>query len=118
MAATQVRQSNSQELSNTAWAYATAGHVAPQLFDALAAVVHSRLTSPALDEELSTFSPQELANLCWAFATLGHRHDKLFDALAGAALSSMRDFNPQNMANTAVSSRCVHRPHTLHQPLL
>ena len=101
-AASRMRELKPQELSNTAWAYATAGHRAPQLFDALAAVVESRLTQPSLDEELSTFSPQELANVCWAFATAGHRHDKLFDALATAALTSMKDFNPQNMANTAV----------------
>jgi hypothetical protein len=33
-----MREFNPQELANTAWAYATSGHSAPELFDAVAAV--------------------------------------------------------------------------------
>lgn len=109
-AASRMRELKPQELSNTAWAYATAGHNSPPLFDALAAVVTARLTQPSLDAELSTYSPQELANLCWAFATAGHRHDKLFDALADAALLSMDQYNPQNMANTAWAFATARHP--------
>ena len=52
-----------QGLSNTVWAYATAGHASPALFDAVAAQAMSRV---------HRFNPQELANTAWAFATAGH----------------------------------------------
>ena len=100
-AASRMRELKPQELSNSAWAYATAGHRAPELFDALAEVSAARLTRPSLDSELHDFSPQELSNIAWAFASAGHAHPKLFDALASASLDSIRHFNPQNLANTA-----------------
>ena len=48
-----------QGLSNTAWAFATAGHASPELFEAVA-----RAAVPRLGE----FKPQGLANTAWAFA--------------------------------------------------
>eukprot|EP00316_Scyphosphaera_apsteinii_P019076 CAMPEP_0119298496 /NCGR_PEP_ID=MMETSP1333-20130426/673_1 /TAXON_ID=418940 /ORGANISM="Scyphosphaera apsteinii, Strain RCC1455" /LENGTH=49 /DNA_ID= /DNA_START= /DNA_END= /DNA_ORIENTATION= len=47
-----------------AWAFATAGHKAPTLFQALARVSEGRLAE---------FNPQNLANMAWAFATAGHK---------------------------------------------
>ena len=56
-----VREFNPQELANTAWAYATAGHAAPQLLDALASASVARVRE---------FNPQNLANTAWAYAVL------------------------------------------------
>ena len=56
-----VREFNAQALANTAWAYATAGHAAPQLLDALASASVARVRE---------FNPQNLANTAWAYAVL------------------------------------------------
>ena len=58
-----------QNLSNTAWAFATARHAAPALLDALAAEA-----APQLGE----FNPQNLSNTAWAFATAQHAAPSLF----------------------------------------
>ena len=87
-----VREFNPQALANTAWAYATAGHAAPQLLDALASASAARVRE---------FNPQELANTAWAYATAGHAAPQLLDALASASVARVREFNPQNLANTA-----------------
>eukprot|EP00747_Dinoflagellata_sp_TGD_P142893 gnl/TRDRNA2_/TRDRNA2_176308_c4_seq7.p1 gnl/TRDRNA2_/TRDRNA2_176308_c4~~gnl/TRDRNA2_/TRDRNA2_176308_c4_seq7.p1 ORF type:complete len:314 (+),score=49.47 gnl/TRDRNA2_/TRDRNA2_176308_c4_seq7:221-1162(+) len=39
--------------------------------------------------------------MAWAFATAKHRNEKLFTALAIAAQRRLREFNPQDVANTA-----------------
>jgi hypothetical protein len=83
---------NSQELANTAWAFATAGHAAQALLDAIAAVAVPRLRE---------FNPQGLANTAWAFATAGHAAPALLDAIAAAAVLRLREFKPQELANTA-----------------
>ncbi|KAJ1636936.1 hypothetical protein T492DRAFT_860833 [Pavlovales sp. CCMP2436] len=54
---------NPQNLSNTAWAFATLGTPAPQLFDAIARESEHRIGS---------FTPQELANYAWAFAVIDY----------------------------------------------
>jgi|TARA_B100000524_G_scaffold142117_1_gene71310 hypothetical protein len=46
--------SNAQSISNTAWAFATAGHASPELFDAIAAEVVHR--------GLGDFNAQNLSN--------------------------------------------------------
>ena len=61
---------NPQELANTAWAHAMAGHDAPALFDAIAAAAVLRLRD---------FNPQNLANTAWAYATAGHDAPVLLD---------------------------------------
>ena len=43
-----------------AWAFATAGHASPELFNAISAV--------AVRRGLGDFNPQELSNMAWAFA--------------------------------------------------
>jgi len=90
-----------QELANTAWAYATAGHAAPALLDALAAEAAGRVRE---------FNPQELANTAWAYATAGHAAPALLDALAAEAAGRVREFNPQELANTAWAFAVADRP--------
>ncbi len=68
----------SQELANTAWAFATVGQSDEKLFVVLARAVERRV---------SEFNTQDLANTAWAFATLGQLDDKLFAALAMGVLS-------------------------------
>jgi hypothetical protein len=80
------------DLANTAWAFATAGHAAPALFDAIAAEAAPRL---------SKFSPQNLANTAWAFATASHAAPALLDATAAEAAPRLGEFSSQNLANTA-----------------
>jgi hypothetical protein len=81
-----------QGLSNTVWAYATAGHASPTLFDAVAAQAIPRVHQ---------FNPQELANTAWAFATAGHAAPPLFDAIAGVATPSAAQFNAMELASLA-----------------
>ena len=52
---------NAQDVSNTAWAYATAGHAAPELFDAMA---------EAAVPKLGEFTEQALANTAWALSLI------------------------------------------------
>ena len=58
-----------QALSNTAWAFATAGHKAPALFEAIARQAQGRV---------GEFVPQALSNTAWAFAVADARCDALF----------------------------------------
>jgi len=77
-----VHELNPQNLANTAWAFATTGHAAPALFDAIGREAAARVRE---------LNPQNLANTAWAFATAGHAAPALFnqhfarrcDALAG-----------------------------------
>ena len=55
---------SSQNLANTAWAFATVGHKDKRLFTALAAAAQWRM----MDLNL-----QELANTAWAFATVSQK---------------------------------------------
>jgi hypothetical protein len=79
-----------QELSNMAWAYATAGH-APALLDAISAEAAPRVRE---------FNEQDLANTAWAYATAGHAAPVLFDAIAVEAVRRVHEFTPQGLANT------------------
>ena len=49
----QLRECNAQDLANAAWAFATAEHAVPALFDAIATAAVPRLHE---------FNPQDLAN--------------------------------------------------------
>ena len=89
-----IRDFNGQSISNTTWAFATAGHASPALFDAVAAEATKR--------GLREFNPQALANTAWAFATAGHASPALLDAVAAEATKrGLREFTPQALANTA-----------------
>jgi len=81
-----------QALSNTAWAFATAGHAAPALFDAIGKEAAGRVRE---------LKPQKLSNMAWAFATAGHAAPSLFDAIGREAAGRVRELNPQALANTA-----------------
>ena len=70
-----MREFNSQNIANTAWAYAilyaTACHPATTLLDAILAEAVPRVRE---------FNPQALANTAWAYATSGHSSPALLDA--------------------------------------
>ena len=83
---------NPQELANTAWAFAKAGHPDPALFTAVAGAAERRLGS---------FNAQELTNTAWAFATAGQTNEQLFVELAQAVGQRLGDFNTQGLANTS-----------------
>jgi hypothetical protein len=82
-----VGEFNQQALANTAWAFATAGHAAPSLFDAIAAEAASRV---------GEFNPQGLTTTAWSFAVadtlssaalaefFGHAFSRRCDVLAGS----------------------------------
>ena len=62
---------NAQCLSNTGWAFATAGHEAPALFEAISAELANR--------QLGGFHEQNVCAMAWAFAVLDPRSaDALF----------------------------------------
>eukprot|EP00928_Gymnodinium_smaydae_P038278 TRINITY_DN26430_c0_g1_i1.p1 TRINITY_DN26430_c0_g1~~TRINITY_DN26430_c0_g1_i1.p1 ORF type:complete len:1082 (+),score=131.33 TRINITY_DN26430_c0_g1_i1:283-3246(+) len=83
---------NAQELANTAWAFAKAGHDDAALFKALEVVVVKRV-----DE----FNSQELANIVWAFATAGYSSKQLFTAFGVAVKRRLDEFTTQGFANVA-----------------
>ena len=64
LAEQRMRDFTSQELANTAWAFATLGHKDERLFSTLAA---------AAEQRMRDFNSQELANTAWAFATVGRK---------------------------------------------
>ena len=65
-----------QGLAIAAWAYASSGTEAPQLYAALSSSAVVRLHH---------FQPQGLANLVWGLATAGHEEPALFAAVAAEA---------------------------------
>ena len=67
-----MRDFNSQNLANTAWAFAT-GHEDQHLFTALA---------DAAERRMRNFKSQELASTAWvlAAASMGHKGERLFTA--------------------------------------
>ena len=86
-------QFNEQELSNTVWAYATAGEPHSKLFNKLADHI------VALDK-MDRFIPQNLSNTVWAYATAKESHPYLFQKLSDAAINRRNEFiEPQHIAN-------------------
>ena len=85
---------NEQHLSNTAWAFATAGHEAPELFAAISAEVVRR--------RLDGFDAQGFSNTAWAFAKAGHVSPELFAAISAEAVRrGLDDIDEQHLSNTA-----------------
>ncbi|KAG8465191.1 hypothetical protein KFE25_012554 [Diacronema lutheri] len=93
-AAPRLDEFNSQELSNTMLAFATAGVHVPDFFERVAQAAGSA-------ERIRTFNEQELANTAWAFAKLNVSAPALFDAIAVEAEPRLRTFIAQGLANTA-----------------
>ena len=87
-------QFHPQMTSNACWAFATARHPSPVLFEAVAAALRDE---PSRLEEMP---PQALASLAWAYARLGHADEPLFEALAAAATPRLSSFSPQQLSNT------------------
>ena len=69
---------DAQGLSMTSWAFATAAHASPQLFDAISAEVARR--------GLHGFNEQHLSNTVWAFAKAGHEAPALLEAISVEAV--------------------------------
>ena len=78
-----VGEFKAQELSNTAWAFATAGHKAPDLFEAIAQEAHGWVGG---------IKAQALSNTAWAFAKAGHKAPALFEAIAKQAQGRVGEF--------------------------
>ena len=94
-ATAKIREFNTQELSNTAWAYATAHHAEPALFAAIGSVVVMKAPQ---------FKAQEISNTLWAFAKMEIGDcDEVFASLADAAMrlacNNPQAYNPQNVSN-------------------
>ena len=90
---------NAQDVSNTAWAWATAGATSNQAgWDALAAHAPSKIES---------FDQRALSLTAWAFATSGVAAPPLFEAIAQAAPARMArdEFDAQGYANTVLGRR-------------
>ena len=86
---------NAQDVSNTAWAWATAGATSnPAGWDALATHAPSKIES---------FDQRALSLTAWAFATSGVAAPQLFEAIAQVAPARMArdEFDAQGYANTA-----------------
>ena len=62
-----------QGISNTAWAFATAGQKNEPLFAA---------SARAAEQRMKEFKAQEISSTAWAFATAGQKNEPLFAALA------------------------------------
>ena len=83
-----------QSLSNTAWAFAKAGHSSPALFSAISA--------EALRRGLGGFDEQALSNTAWAFAKAGHSSPALFSAISAEALRrGLGGFDERALSNAA-----------------
>jgi hypothetical protein len=96
-----VREFNPQNLAQSVWAYATTGHAAPTLLDAIAAEAAPRVRE---------FNPQNLANTSWAYATAGHAAPALLDAIAAEAVRRVPEFNAQDLTNTAWAYAVANHP--------
>ncbi|EJK54518.1 hypothetical protein THAOC_25847, partial [Thalassiosira oceanica] len=83
-----------QNLSNTAWAFATAGESHPGLFRKIGGHVAGLMS-------LDLFKPLELSNTAWAFAKAGKSNPKLFKKICDyiAGLDSLDSFDPQALSN-------------------
>ena len=65
-----------EDISNTAWAFATSGEYCKEMFDVFADEACRRV---------HTFNNQHVSMVLWAFVTLRHRHDQLFRTLGARA---------------------------------
>ena len=83
-----------QNLSNTAWAFAKAGHSSAALFSAISA--------EALRRGLGGYNEQNLSIMAWAFAKVGHSSPALFVAISAEVMRrGLGGFNEQDLSNTA-----------------
>ncbi|EJK77069.1 hypothetical protein THAOC_01121, partial [Thalassiosira oceanica] len=83
-----------RDLSNTAWAFATAGVSHPELFKKIG---HHVAEQGCFD----SFKPQELSNTVWACATVGYTDERLFSAFAPVIGSKLDECSEQELTNIA-----------------
>ena len=89
--ARRLAEQSPQGLANTIWAFATAGHASPALYEA---------TSAHIVEQMADFNPQGLANAAWAYATAGEESPVLFAALATELRErDLDEFKSQELCN-------------------
>jgi len=95
-----------QALSNTVWAYATAGISHPKVFEKVANHI-ARLDS------LDRFIPQHLSNTVWAYAKAGVYHPKLFETVGNhiVRFDHLDKFIPQHLSNTVWAYSTAQVPH-------
>lgn len=84
----------SQELANTAYAFARVGHRDERLFAAVGAEALPRLHE---------FNEQELANLAWAHAAVGVANGRLLEAIAARLCADVRALSPPGLCNTVLA---------------
>ena len=97
----QAGELNAQGLSNTAWAFAKAGHSSPALFAAIETQVAARA---------SELNAQELSNTGWAFAKAGHSSPALFAAIAKQVAARAGELTAQGLSNTAWAFAVLDEP--------
>uniref|UniRef100_A0A7S4RUQ2 Pseudouridine synthase RsuA/RluA-like domain-containing protein n=1 Tax=Alexandrium monilatum TaxID=311494 RepID=A0A7S4RUQ2_9DINO len=83
-------QFNTQNLSNTAWAFAPLGVRDEPLLDAIAASSISNI---------SALGERDLAALAWSVANLPLPNSPLLDAISSEVLRTMNEFAPRSLAN-------------------
>ena len=81
-----------QGLTNTAWAFATAGMWTEELSRALQAAVAAAVS-------LSDFKPIELANLVWSFAKSGYEAPATYERVGAEVVRRLVEFSPQGVTN-------------------
>ncbi|EJK59823.1 hypothetical protein THAOC_19906 [Thalassiosira oceanica] len=81
-----------QNLSNTAWAFATAGESHSELFEKIGDHVAGR-------DSLDSFNPQNLSNTAWAYATARVFHSRLFEKLSTADARKGEFIETQHKSN-------------------
>mmetsp|Transcript_28017 Transcript_28017/g.93089 ORF Transcript_28017/g.93089 Transcript_28017/m.93089 type:complete len:870 (-) Transcript_28017:67-2676(-) len=93
------RGTDGQNLTNTAWSFATVRMRDAPLLEVLASAAVCKMRQR--QEEVAM--PQELANMAWAFAKLSYRIAPLWNAISAAALLTMSEFSAPNLSITAWS---------------
>lgn len=86
-----LRQFLPQEITNTAWAFATLSVSNTSLFLEISVKVLPRI---------GEFDPQGLSNLTWACATVSFHDSALMSALSSESIAKIQHFLPQNLGNT------------------
>ena len=90
---------NVQNLANTAWAFATAGHSDAQLFTTLARAAQQRM---------GAFNAQELGNIAWAIPTVSESHALMF--MPGALPNAERELGSAKWAVSIAGSSITNKP--------
>jgi len=137
-ARTKLTKFRSHDLADTAWAFATAGVDAPELFQATAVLARMRVAdfaardlcrtvwafaiagveAPQLFEaaaaqasnDAAAFTSCELVDLVWAYSAAGVAAPGLFEAVAAKALEKISSFDSHDLARLTRSYASVTAP--------